>query len=169
MSSRAKCANCKSYFDKDKTVWKDNLQRICSSKCLSEFMDRKRPTKTQIKARKAVKRSVTRGASGIPVVLRLAVRTRDNNACRYCGRRGEQVHHINYRSEGGADDETNLILLCHGCHTRVHSSKVAYKPLLLAYIWVRYVEGRCLSITEVAAYVERLGMLTDLQRERLAG
>jgi hypothetical protein len=32
-----------------------------------------------------------------------------------------QVHHINLESDGGTDDEENLIVTCTSCHTDVHS------------------------------------------------
>ena len=32
-----------------------------------------------------------------------------------------QVHHIDERSEGGSDDEDNLIVVCLSCHTDVHT------------------------------------------------
>lgn len=33
-----------------------------------------------------------------------------------------QVHHIKEQSKGGADDESNLIVVCFSCHTDVHTN-----------------------------------------------
>lgn len=52
------------------------------------------------------------------------VLNRDNYTCQYC--RGKhkdsklEVHHIVYRSNGGSNEESNLITLCHTCHQNVH-------------------------------------------------
>lgn len=52
------------------------------------------------------------------------VLNRDNYICKCC--KGKQkdskleVHHIVYRSQGGSDEEDNLVTLCHSCHKDVH-------------------------------------------------
>lgn len=59
----------------------------------------------------------------IPQSVRLAVLDRDNNQCQLCGTGGEnrlQIHHIEYRSQGGTHDPANLVTLCHQCHEKVH-------------------------------------------------
>lgn len=165
MNSRARCTNCKSYYDPESMYWTNGVQRICTSACLSEYMDRRRPKRNAVRERRKVKAAKP---ASLPLPLRLHIRTRDMNACRWCLRPGNQVHHVHYRSEGGPDEESNLILLCTECHARAHSSKLAFKPLLLAYIWIYYVQGRRLSIPEVAKYLDSLGFLSELQRERLA-
>jgi len=60
-----------------------------------------------------------------------AIFRRDGGACRACGREVKQVsanpltraetHHIVYRSAGGTDDESNLVLLCAQCHADEHA------------------------------------------------
>ena len=56
------------------------------------------------------------------------VRHRDGYKCRYCKGKSKdnqlEVHHIVFRSEGGSDDEKNLITLCHTCHTNLHQGKI---------------------------------------------
>lgn len=63
---------------------------------------------------------------------REAVLHRDGYTCQLCGRKHTrlEVHHIIYRSQGGTDDEDNLITLCEDCHDKVHdgSLTVAKKP-----------------------------------------
>ncbi len=59
------------------------------------------------------------------------VLNRDNYTCQHCkGRRKDsklEVHHIIYRSNGGSDEEDNLITLCHTCHKGVHSKSIKLK------------------------------------------
>jgi len=59
------------------------------------------------------------------------VLNRDNYTCQHCkGRRKDSkldVHHIIYRSNGGSDEEDNLITLCHTCHKGVHSKSIKLK------------------------------------------
>lgn len=62
---------------------------------------------------------------------RAMVLCRDGHTCRNC--RGKhkdsrlEVHHIIYRSNGGSDDGSNLITLCHTCHKAVHDGKLVLK------------------------------------------
>ena len=59
------------------------------------------------------------------------VLNRDNYICQYCkGKHKDsklEVHHIIYRSQGGSDEESNLITLCHTCHKDLHSGKIIPK------------------------------------------
>jgi len=49
------------------------------------------------------------------------VRHRDNFCCRICSSKDLiEVHHILFRSQGGPDEEWNLITLCKDCHGRSH-------------------------------------------------
>ena len=57
---------------------------------------------------------------------RSAILHRDNYTCQCCGKRNcrLEVHHIKFRSNGGTDDEENLITLCKECHDGVHAGTV---------------------------------------------
>ena len=57
---------------------------------------------------------------------REAIIHRDNYTCQCCGKKNArvEVHHIIYRSNGGTDDESNLITLCESCHSDVHIGKL---------------------------------------------
>jgi 5-methylcytosine-specific restriction endonuclease McrA len=44
--------------------------------------------------------------------------------CAACGSTDDlQHHHLVARSEGGSNDETNLITLCYGCHAKLHERR----------------------------------------------
>ncbi len=59
------------------------------------------------------------------------VLNRDNYSCQYCkGKHKDsklEVHHIVFRSQGGSDEGSNLITLCHTCHKNLHSGKIRLK------------------------------------------
>ena len=59
------------------------------------------------------------------------VLNRDNYTCRYCKGKHKvsklEVHHIIFRSQGGSDEESNLITLCHTCHRDLHNGKINLK------------------------------------------
>ena len=47
---------------------------------------------------------------------------RDNWRCQHCGAMSHlEVHHQQFRSQSGHDNAENLITLCHGCHSGIHS------------------------------------------------
>ncbi len=53
--------------------------------------------------------------------LREQVLRRDSWRCQLCGSMTNlEVHHGEFRSHSGADDERNLITLCLGCHGPIH-------------------------------------------------
>ena len=52
--------------------------------------------------------------------------------CQLCGSTNWlEIHHIMYRSQGGNNDERNLIRLCKKCHEMVHSNKRKWQRFLL--------------------------------------
>lgn len=48
---------------------------------------------------------------------------RDNGLCQQCSKKGSEIHHIVFRSQGGKDSPHNLILLCNICHDKLHRGK----------------------------------------------
>lgn len=56
------------------------------------------------------------------------VLNRDNYTCQCCkGKHKDsklEVHHIVFRSQGGSNEESNLITLCHTCHKNLHNEKI---------------------------------------------
>ena len=57
---------------------------------------------------------------------REAILYRDNYTCQCCGKKNcrLEVHHVKFRSNGGTDDEGNLLTLCEDCHKGVHAGTV---------------------------------------------
>ena len=57
---------------------------------------------------------------------RSAILHRDDYTCQCCGKKNcrLEVHHIKFKSNGGTDDEENLITLCEDCHKGVHAGTV---------------------------------------------
>jgi 5-methylcytosine-specific restriction endonuclease McrA len=55
--------------------------------------------------------------------LQERVLRRDGWKCQCCGTGlNLEVHHKQFRSQGGDDSEQNLITLCAGCHSFLHRS-----------------------------------------------
>lgn len=75
-----------------------------------------------------------------------------------CRGANPNLHHVHYRSEGVDHSPHNLVALCVKCHNPiVHANKRKWQPICLAYIWLRDVEGRRLTLREVEKLVARLG------------
>ena len=57
---------------------------------------------------------------------REAILHRDNYTCQCCGKKNcrLEVHHVKFRSNGGTDDEKNLVTLCEDCHKGVHDGTI---------------------------------------------
>ena len=57
---------------------------------------------------------------------RSAILHRDNYTCQCCGKKNcrLEVHHIKFKSDGGTNDEENLITLCKDCHKGVHAGTI---------------------------------------------
>jgi 5-methylcytosine-specific restriction endonuclease McrA len=57
--------------------------------------------------------------------VRKAVLVRDGYRCRSCGTPEKvDVHHIRFRSMGGADTSENLCALCRICHLEMHAYRM---------------------------------------------
>ena len=53
--------------------------------------------------------------------LHRKVLKRDGWRCQVCGSlRNLEVHHLQFRSQSGDDDEANLITVCTRCHSQFH-------------------------------------------------
>ncbi len=118
------------------------LSSVCldNPECRRALLAKTKAT-TQRKVERVVRKQNRRPS--LSPALRRAIRSRDVT-CRFCGRvKGRmEVHHIAYRSQGGPDERGNLILLCDEHHRLAHSKKWYWQPILRAYIWLYYVEGK---------------------------
>ena len=63
------------------------------------------------------------------------IRERDNFRCRICVRQSLrlEVHHIIFRSAGGGEDSSNLILLCRDHHMAAHGTLGPHEIPLAAW------------------------------------
>ena len=60
--------------------------------------------------------------------LRKHILRRDGWRCQLCGSMTNlEVHHKQFRSHSGEDDEQNLITLCFNCHSSAHGQDVGPK------------------------------------------
>ncbi len=103
------------------------------------------------------------------------VLNRDNYICQHCkGKHKDsklEVHHIIFRSQGGSDEENNLITLCHTCHKNLHSGKIKLnvkgklKGTLKYATQMNSIRKQLLKIYPNA--IETFGYVTKANRLRL--
>ena len=103
---------------------------------------------------------------------RSAILHRDNYTCQCCGKRNcrLEVHHIKFKSNGGTDDEENLITLCKECHDGVHADTVVLnkkpKKMKLKYAThMSIIRSRLLK--EYPDAIETFGFVTSENRNHL--
>ena len=101
-----------------------------------------------------------------------AVLNRDSYKCQHCGKKNcrLEVHHITYRSNGGTDDENNLITLCKDCHDSVHKgvitlTKKPKKSTLKYATQMSIIRSRLLKFYTNA--IETFGFVTKENRNHL--
>ena len=104
---------------------------------------------------------------------REAILHRDNYTCQCCGKKNcrLEVHHIKFKSDGGTDDEENLITLCEDCHKGVHAgiivlNKKPKKSKNLNYAThMSIIRNQLLK--EYPDAIETFGFVTSENRHRL--
>ena len=74
-----------------------------------------------------------------------------DTACRGCGTRASDPHHILLRSQRGDDVEDNIMPLCHLCHIKYHDGKL--KTLRLRPTERAYLESK-LGKEAATMYIE---------------
>jgi len=147
MSARIRCSFCKEYILKEDSYRHGRVGSVCSEGCFVALSARRRQRKQSKK--------VVRVVDSVPPEVKAAVRQRDGFKCRFCGGKNNlQVHHIFYRSQGGSHEPHNLIVLCFEHHRLVHSDKGRWQPVLLAMIWLYYVCGRMVAVSEAVRIVD---------------
>ena len=102
-----------------------------------------------------------------------AILHRDCYTCQCCGKKNTrlEVHHIIYRSQGGTDDENNLITLCEDCHSKVHDGKLIIdkkpKKMNLKYAThMSIIRSHLLKIYPES--IETFGFVTKENRNHLS-
>ena len=103
-----------------------------------------------------------------------AIRHRDNYTCQICKAKGKNValdvHHIIFRSQGGTDDENNLVTLCKKCHNDIHIGKLIYnkksKKMNLKYAtYMNIIRSQLLKY--YPNVIETFGFVTHENRNHL--
>ena len=98
---------------------------------------------------------------------------RDNYTCQCCGKKNcrLEVHHIQFRSNGGSDDLENLITLCEDCHKAVHLGKIGLKLKGKRRSTLRYATQmsiiRSMLLKKYPDAIETFGFVTKTNRENL--
>lgn len=100
------------------------------------------------------------------------VLNRDNYTCQYCKGKHKnfklEVHHIIFRSQGGSDEESNLITLCHACHKDLHNGKIMPKFKGKKKGALKYATQmnsiRCQLLKEYPDAIETFGFVTKANR-----
>jgi 5-methylcytosine-specific restriction protein A len=135
------CAGCLNSFYIPQTTF-HRRKRWCGDNLCKEVIDEKVKHHNYKKTQKKIEKGTFR--HGVNEELRNYIRNRDDLVCRLCNKEVEtiraQVHHIVPVSNGGEDDYTNLILLCHNCHVSVHQNG-----------WDKYVDKFNKYTTEIVS------------------
>ena len=102
-----------------------------------------------------------------------AVLNRDNYTCQLCGKKHIrlEVHHIIFKSNGGTDDENNLITLCETCHKGIHDGtiKLDKKPKKMNLKHATHMSIiRSQLLKAYPEAIETLGFVTKTNRENLS-
>jgi hypothetical protein len=87
--------------------------------------------------------ALPRAQQTIPPALRRAVVARDHRRCRVPGCRNSaylDVHHIGLRSEGGPNEDENLITVCGAHHRAAHRGRLAIEGTATT-LRVRHADG----------------------------
>lgn len=103
---------------------------------------------------------------------RSAILHRDNYSCQCCGKRNcrLEVHHIKFKSQGGTDDEKNLITLCEECHKKIHRGEIVLnkKPKKMNLKHATHMSIiRSWLLKEYPNAIETFGFVTKANREHL--
>ena len=85
---------------------------------------------------------------------------RDNWTCLRCDKKFIQktrisVHHLVPRSEGGSDDYTNLVTLCHSCHDYVEINGLKTKAEIMGSYEGRIIARRVIPDIRIESEIDK--------------
>ena len=100
------------------------------------------------------------------------VLNRDNYTCQICSKKHArlEVHHITFRSQGGSDEESNLMTLCEDCHRKIHNGTMILtkKPKKLNLKYATHMSIiRSQLLKNYPEAVETFGFVTKENRNHL--
>ena len=104
---------------------------------------------------------------------RSAILHRDAYTCQCCGKKNcrLEVHHIRFKSDGGTDDEENLITLCTDCHKGIHAGTVVLNKRPKRSKGLKYATHmsiiRSRLLREYPNAIETFGFVTSENRNHL--
>lgn len=104
--------------------------------------------------------------------VREYVLDRDDHTCQYCkGKHKDsklEVHHIIFRSQGGSDEVSNLITLCHTCHEDLHNGKIKLNKIGKVKSQLKHATQmnsiRCQLLKYYPEVIETFGFITKQNR-----
>lgn len=148
--AKVRCSYCRSYVEKTALYRCSSLVKVCSPECLTGLSCRKKV----IKKTKYPPRSKKDTDGGVPQKVREEVLTRDRFRCRFCSTVSFlHVHHIIYRSQGGSHESWNLITLCEEHHTKMHSDKRRWMPVLQGVNYLYYFNRILLTVPQTERWL----------------
>lgn len=156
MNETVRCAVCDTRKPRGEML-RVGLGHVCGPSCIEAARQKARDKRERRLEHRKERR---RANQSIPEVVRRRVLARDGQRCRWCGSEEVQLHHIEFRSEGGAHVETNLVALCNEHHRLVHSDKGVYQPLLQEYIRRVHEEHQVLTLPQLQRW-----LLAEARRE----
>lgn len=101
--------------------------------------------------------------------------SRDKYTCQYCkGKSNDiklEVHHILFKSNGGSDDEDNLITLCKTHHDMLHQDKISLNKPGKIKSWLKHATQmnsiRIQLLRKESNAIETFGYITRVHRQYL--
>ena len=101
-------------------------------------------------------------------VLRKKILDRDNNKCMKCASTNKlEVHHILLRSNGGSNNESNLITLCSACHKHAPDNPIEFIKYCAQHISYPLQKSKLLTksfICMMISHPELAELITDMEK-----
>jgi hypothetical protein len=129
------CSWCGKQFETN--GWVDHRRNYCSEECISEnraalnyeMFGEYHPNYHNGESRKPY-------PLGFDKYIKGHIGRRDNYTCTLCQKYSKLVHHIDYNKDNL--DESNLIILCHSCNSKVNFNRGYWEEFLVDVISMKY-------------------------------